>query len=127
MALLTTFLWSNEDSDSFLHFRLSFAVCRIAESEKLIDFLMSDNLLSTILWYRRTFWFWATTSLSFDTIENAQLFGTSSLSAILLTTWDFRDSSSQFCFVTSANWEDKTGPVFPYLFPWNSLSFDKHI
>ena len=36
----------------------------------------------------------------------------SSLSAILLTTKDFRDSSSQYRFATSANWPDMAGPVF---------------
>ena len=36
----------------------------------------------------------------------------SSLSAILLTTRDFQDSSSQYRFATSANWPDMAGPVF---------------
>ena len=67
---------------------------------------MSDNLLSTLLWYGRIFRFWATASLSFGTLTNSQLFGMSSLSAILLTTKDFRDSSSQYRFATSANWPD---------------------
>ena len=48
MAVLITFLWSNEDSDFFWHFNLSFAMCEIAEFAKLIDFWMSDNLLSTL-------------------------------------------------------------------------------
>ena len=36
----------------------------------------------------------------------------SSLSAILLTTKDFGDSSSQYYFATSANWPDMAGPLF---------------
>ena len=36
----------------------------------------------------------------------------SSLSAILLTIRDFRDSSSQYRFATPANWPDMAGPVF---------------
>ena len=112
MAVLTTFLWSNEDSDSFWHFKVSFAICKIAEVAKLIDFWMSDNLLSTLLWYGRIFQFWPTASLSFGTLTNSQLFGMSSLSAIFLTTRNFRDSSSQYRFATSANWPDVAGPVF---------------
>ena len=112
VAVLTTFLWSNEDSDSFWHFKVSFAICKIAEVAKLIDFWMSDNLLSTLLWYGRIFRFWATASLSFGTLTNSQLFGMSSLSAILLTTRDFRDSSSQYHFAISANWQDMAGPAF---------------
>ena len=92
MAVLTTFLWSNKDSVSLWHFKLSFAICKIAEAAKLIDFLMSDDLLSNLLWYGRIFRFWAT--------------------AILLTNWDFRDSSSQYCFATSPKWPDMARPVF---------------
>ena len=112
MAVRTTFLWSNEDSNSFWHFKLSFAICKIAEVAKLIDFWMSDNLLSTLLWYERIFRFWATASSSFRTLTNSQLFEMNSLFAVLRTTRDFRDSSSQYCFATSANWPDMAGPVF---------------
>ena len=84
MAVLTTFLWSNEDSDSFWHFELSSAIWKIAEVAKLIDFWMSDNLLSTLLRYGRKFRFWATASLSFGTPTNSQLFRMSSLSPIFL-------------------------------------------
>ena len=52
------------------------------------------------------------TSLSFGILINSQLFGMSRLSAILLTTRDFRDSSSQYRFASSANWLDMAGPVF---------------
>ena len=55
MAVLTTLLWSNEDSDCFWNLKLSFSICEIAEVAKLIDFSMSDNLLSTLLQYRRFF------------------------------------------------------------------------
>ena len=112
VTVLTIFSWSNEDSESFWHFKVSFAICKIAEVAKLIDFWMSDNLLSTLLWYGRIFRFWATASLSFGTLTNSQLFGMSSLSAILLTTKDFGDSSSQYYFATSANWPDMAGPLF---------------
>ena len=56
--------------------------------------------------------FWATATLSFGTLTNSQLFGMSSLSAILLTTRDFRDSSSHYCFATSGNLLDMAGHVF---------------
>ena len=39
------------------------------------------------------------------------MFGISRLSAILLATWDFWDSSSQYGFVTSSNWPDIAGLV----------------
>ena len=103
MAVLITFLWSNEDSDSFWYFKLSFAIYKIAEVAKLIDFSMSDNLLSTLLWYGRIFRFLDTNSLCFGTLTNLQLFGMSSLSAILLTIRDYRDSSSKYLFANSAN------------------------
>ena len=48
VPMLATFLWSNENSDSFLHFRLPLAICRIYEVAKLIEFWMSDILLPTI-------------------------------------------------------------------------------
>ena len=32
--------------------------------------------------------------------------------SILLTTWDFQDSSSHYRFATSTNWPDMAGPVF---------------
>ena len=111
MTVLTTFLWSN-DSDSLWHFKLPFAICKIVEAAKFIDFWMSDNLLPILLWYGRIFRFWATAWFSFGTLTNSQLFGMSSLSAILLTTWDFWDSSSQYRFATSTNWPDIAGPVF---------------
>ena len=53
-----------------------------------------------------------TASLNFGIFTNSQLFGRNHLSAILLTTWDFQDPSSRYCFSTSANWPDKAGPVF---------------
>ena len=85
---------------------------KLLKVAKLIDLWMSDNLLSTLLWYERIFRFWATASSSFRTLTNSQLFGMNSRFAVLLTTWDFRDSSSQYCFATSANWPDMAGPVF---------------
>ena len=71
MEVVTKFLWPNEVSDSFWLFKLSFVICKIAEAAKLIDFWMSDNLLSTFLWYGRIFQFWATASLSFGTLTNS--------------------------------------------------------
>ena len=100
------FLWSNEGSYSFWDFKLSFANCKIAKVAKPIEFGMSYNLLSNLLWCGRIFWTWATASLSFWTLKNPQLFLMSSLSAILLTTRDFWDSSSRHRFATSANWLD---------------------
>ena len=45
MAALATFLWSNENSDYFWHFKLSFEICKIAEVSRLIDIWMSDDFL----------------------------------------------------------------------------------
>ena len=89
---------------------------------------MSDNLLSTLLGYGRIFRFLYYASLSFWTPTNSQVFGMSSVSAILLITWDFRDSPSQCRFATSPNCPDMAGPVFVetrlLLFkPW-SLTFE---
>ena len=91
MIAFINFLWVNENSDSFWHFKLSFVICRIAKVAKLIDFWMFDNPMSNLLLYEENFQFWDTASLSFDTLKNSQLFGMSSLSDISLTTWDFRD------------------------------------
>ena len=41
MAMLTTFLWSNKDSDSFWRFKFSFAICKVAEVAQIIDFLIT--------------------------------------------------------------------------------------
>ena len=101
--MLTTFLWSNEDSDSLWNSQTLVCDLQNAEVAKRIDFLLSDKLPSTLLWYRKIFRFWTTSS---------PLFGMSSLSAILLIISYFQGSSCQYCFATSANWLDMARPVF---------------
>ena len=81
MAVLTSFLWSNVDQDSFLCFKLSFASFRIAEVGKLIFF---PSLITIYQPFCDMEGF-----LSFGILTNSQLFGVSNISAILLTTWDF--------------------------------------
>ena len=86
---------------------------QFAKLLKLPNFWISDNLLSTLLWYGRIFRFWATASLSFGTLTNSHLFGmSSSLSAILFTTRDFRDSSYQYILA-------------PQPYGWTCVCWDK--
>ena len=82
MAVLTTFFWSNEDSDFFWNFKLSFTIYKTTEFAK--PFWVFDNLLSTLLLHGRVFQFWDTPSLSLVSLTNSQLFGMSILSAIYL-------------------------------------------
>ena len=89
---------------------------------------MSDNILSTLLWYGSIFRFRTTVSLSFSTLTNSQMFGMSTLSAILLTTWDLQDYFSQYRSFISVNWSDLAGTVCLlrqdcyYLSHWNVKS-----
>ena len=72
MAVLTFFLWSHEDSDSYWDFKLSFAICQIAEVAKLMSLITFCQHFCDM-------------EVFFGTLTNSQLFGIISVSVTYIT------------------------------------------